>query len=545
MKGENILRVNKSMWKIKDSDFGPLLPYVKNDNITDINYNGSAVWVDDLTKGRYQVDVKLSNDFVERFSTRIADTVSATFNQYNPLLEAETDTLRISVIHEEYANTGRSISIRKTPIIRRLSREKMLAEDYCTDEFLSFMEKCVAAKMNMLMCGLPGTGKTEFLKYLTSYIPPEERVITIEDNLEIHYADINPGKDCVELKVDAERFSYVTGIKACLRQNPQWILLSEARSTEVKYLLESMSTGTHCLTTIHTDDVRKVPDRIKNMIQDSVIASRIENDVFSFLDAAILIRKKMKNGKIYRYIDQMCVFSREENGENVTAMLVEDGKFVGHQLPEQIMKKFLQADIEDPFGDIPVEIYRPQPSVISTPTISKESAVQAPTLTEPAEAQEIREEEREGEQKEDETLDNEEMIAEPAEKDEDAEAQESETEDVAPAEELEQEDDVETANVEDIEEQVEVVSEENVTRETADEGTSDDIDETLTSVPEETPTEDTEPKPESVREDDLDAPVNGTADMDKAPQYLNLLKYEYEAHELDNLARQRRARARR
>ena len=59
--------------------------------------------------------------------------------------------------------------------------------------------------MNMMMCGLPGTGKTELLKFLTGYIPDNERAITIEDNLEIHYSEINPGKDCVEMKVDAEK----------------------------------------------------------------------------------------------------------------------------------------------------------------------------------------------------------------------------------------------------------------------------------------------------------------------------------------------------
>lgn len=354
------MRVDKSRWKMTDADFGPLLPYIQDENVTDINYNGSNVWVDDLTRGRYCSNVVLSTNFIERFTARVADEVSAQFNQYNPLLEAETDTLRISIVHEEYANTGRSISIRKTPVIRRLSKEKMVKEKYCSPEFLDFIEKCVAAKMNMLMCGTPGTGKTEFLKYLTTHIPAEDRVITIEDNLEIHYSEINPGKDCVELKVDnaeneSDRFTYVKAIKACLRQNPQWILLSEARSTEVKYLMESMSTGTHCLTTIHTDDVRKVPDRIKNMVQDSVIAARIENDVYSFLDAAILINKKIVGNRIHRYIEQMCFFSREEGGINEIVMVVEDGKFVNKNLPTQIMRKFAHADILNPFGSLELE----------------------------------------------------------------------------------------------------------------------------------------------------------------------------------------------
>ena len=89
------------------------------------------------------------------------------------------------------------------------------------------------------------------LKFLTQFIPKHEKVMTIEDNLEIHYRDINPGANCVELRVDEEFFSYTKAIKSALRQNPQWVLLSEARSTEVKYLLECFSTGLHGLTTLH------------------------------------------------------------------------------------------------------------------------------------------------------------------------------------------------------------------------------------------------------------------------------------------------------
>ena len=377
------MRVDKSKWKVADADFGPLLPYIQDENVTDINYNGSQVWIDDLTKKRYCADIKLSKSFIERFTARVADAVSATFNQYHPLLEAETETLRISIVHEEYANTGRSISIRKTPVIRRLNKEKMIAEQYCSEEFLSFIENCVHAKMNMLMCGLPGTGKTEFLKYLTSFIPAEDRVITIEDIREIHYSEINPGKDCVEMKVEGNesenpRFTYITAIKACLRQNPQWILLSEARSTEVKYLMESMSTGTHCLTTIHTDDVRKVPDRIKNMVQDSVIAARIENDTYMFLDAAILVKKKTIDGIVRRYIDQMCFFSRED-GKNELIMVVEDGKIVNTELPRQIMRKFEQGGIDKPFAiDLPQEVEETAPSPNEPVTSSDKIVISEP-----------------------------------------------------------------------------------------------------------------------------------------------------------------------
>ena len=194
-----------------------------------------------------------------------------------------------------------------------------------------------------------GAGKTELLKFLTQFIPKHEKVMTIEDNLEIHYRDINPGANCVELKVDEEFFSYTKAIKSALRQNPQWVLLSEARSTEVKYLLECFSTGLHGLTTLHTDDTRKIPDRIQNMMQDSYAASRMENDIYSFLNVGILLCKKATgNGKVFRFVDQICLFDRIGE-ENRKYLIVENGKVVSREISENIRKKFQWAGIRSPF----------------------------------------------------------------------------------------------------------------------------------------------------------------------------------------------------
>lgn len=340
------------IWNFKPENFGEFRTYVEDDLVTDINYNGRDTWIDHLKKGRYKADLHITPEFINQFSTRISNVVSKNFNKANNLLEAETETLRVSIIHSSIANTGTSVSIRKTVPKRRLNDSIMIKEEYCSKEILLFLENCVHAHLNMIMTGLPGTGKTELLKYLTRFIPENERVITIEDNLEIHYHAINPGKDCVELKVDEEFFTYTKAIKSCLRQNPRWIMLSEARSIEVKYLLEAMSTGTHCLTTLHTDDVRKIPDRIQNMMKDDLSATRLENDVYSFIDVGILLRVKSESsGAIRRYIDQICIFSRD-NGKNQIEMLVEEGRIINRALPISIQGKLKESEIYQPFKSV-------------------------------------------------------------------------------------------------------------------------------------------------------------------------------------------------
>ena len=334
--------------------FGPLWKYVANPDITDIDYNGKEIWVTNVYNERYQVsqqfvDEYITPAFVEQFTQRIANVVSRQFNKRNPELEAETSELRVTVLHESVARSGRSISIRKTPPVIRITAKKAIQEKFCSKEVLALLINCVQSHMNLTFCGMPGIGKTECIKFFSQYIPANERVITIEDTMEIRYSKTNPGKDCIEMKVSEDTFGYADAIKSSLRLNPKWIMLSEARSKEVKYLLESWSTGVRGMTTLHTDDVRNVPDRILNMLESRNDADRMENDVYQALDVGILVRKKAdEENVVRRYMDQICFYIREK-GENRIEMVVFDGKLVMKELPEAVQRIFLRAGITDPF----------------------------------------------------------------------------------------------------------------------------------------------------------------------------------------------------
>ena len=328
---------------LPDRAFGDLLTYILDENITDINWSG-GLWINDLEKGRYKVEGFVLKDvFIQQFYTRISNLMNIQFNQNYPLLEAETDSLRISILHDSVTNTGISISIRKTPAVRRIRKDRLIRDEYCTEEIDAFMQNAIRAHCTVIVGGLPGVGKTEYIKYLTNYIPAYERVYTIEDNLELRYSAINPGKDCVEIKV-SENFGYAEALKASKRQLPTWVLLAEARGEEVKYLLENISAGVHCLTTIHLDDAGKIPDRLRNIGQNIN-----ENDVYSFVDIGVQLQSVVKQGeKIKRKIVQvMCLSRNEEKNEKV--MIYEDGKILTENLPEDIMRKFKMAGIENPF----------------------------------------------------------------------------------------------------------------------------------------------------------------------------------------------------
>jgi len=328
---------------LPDRAFGQLLKYINDDDITDINWSRN-LWVNHLKKGRYKIENFVLDDaFIHQFYTRISNLMNVQFNKNNPLLEAETENLRISILHDSVTNTGISISIRKTPAVRRINRGRIIEENYCTEKIDIFMENVIRSHCTVVVGGLPGVGKTEYVKYLTNYIPDYERVYTIEDNLELRYGAINPEKDCVEIKV-SDSFGYAEALKASKRQLPTWVLLAEARGKEVKYLLENVSAGVHCLTTIHLDDVGKIPDRIRNMGEHIN-----ENDVYSFIDIGVQLQSVVKQGeKITRCISQvMCFFRNNEKNEKL--LIYEDGKILTKKLPEDVLRKFKLAGIDDPF----------------------------------------------------------------------------------------------------------------------------------------------------------------------------------------------------
>ncbi len=338
---------------LKRQDYGVLYPYLVSDDVTDINWNGKQLWIDDLRRGRYLAGEILARPFVERFATLISSVVSVPFNTMNPVLEAETEELRISIVHSCVTCGGMTVSLRKIPAVRRMCRETMIQEGYCTEEVADFLEGCIKAHCNIAICGMPGAGKTELLKYLTRFIPPSERVITIEDTMEIHYGKINPTKDCVEMKV-AENFTYTAAIKACLRQLPRWIILSEARSEEVRYLLECFSTGTYGMTTLHTDDVRNIPDRIKNMAGCLADSERVLNDAYRFINIGVLVKSVAgEGGKIVRKITQIGAFDRSGQNYlksgNQISLLLDDGETTQEKLSGNLARRFIEAGCTNVF----------------------------------------------------------------------------------------------------------------------------------------------------------------------------------------------------
>lgn len=273
-------------------DFGPILEYLNNDDITDISYsNGGQVWLKTLSKGVYRVEnPAVNNTFMEKMAFQCANSMGKSFNMANPFLDAESDELRMNFVHESIAKNGIAVLIRKTPAKIRLEKEKIIQEDYIRLDIHDFILKCVEGHCNILVSGETGSGKTEFVKYMAAHTKYNEKLITIEDTLELHLDKIFPERDIVAMKTN-NIASYADVLVTCMRQNPRWILLSEVRSAEaVMAVRDSISSGHNILSTIHADKAESIPSRLYSLLESSIDMDQFLRSIHRYVQLGVHIK---------------------------------------------------------------------------------------------------------------------------------------------------------------------------------------------------------------------------------------------------------------
>lgn len=300
-------------------DFGPLRPLLDNDDITDISFdNNGQTWVRSLTQGSLRVEVQgLTPEFIEKLAFQCSNVMGTTFNNAKPFLDAESSELRLNFVHPSIATNGIAMVIRKTPAKIRLEKDKLLKDDYFTQDIHDILIKCVEGHCNIIVCGETGSGKTEFVKYLASHTRTSEKIITIEDTLELHLDKIFPQRDIVAMKTNNVA-SYTDVLVTCMRQNPKWILLSEVRSAEaVSAVRNSISSGHNILSTIHADKASAIPYRMYSLMETDLDVNQFLNTIYRYIQIGVHIKAYYSKelGKFHREVDEVAEFYVDEDNK--------------------------------------------------------------------------------------------------------------------------------------------------------------------------------------------------------------------------------------
>ena len=297
-------------------DFGPLKQYLDDDNITDISYsNNGQVWLKSLDKGVYRVDNPgIDNDLMEKIAFQCANIMGKVFNMASPFLDSESAELRMNFVHDSIARNGIAAVFRKTPAKIRLKKEKLLQDKYITNGIHDFLIKCVKGHCNIMVAGETGSGKTELVKYLASHTIENEKLITIEDTLELHLDRIFPHRDIVAMKTN-NIASYSDVLVTCMRQNPKWILLSEVRSAEaVTAVRNSISSGHNVLSTIHADKAQSIPHRMYSLLESNIDVEQFMTTIYRYIQLGLYVRARYdKERGFMRELAEVTEFYVDEN----------------------------------------------------------------------------------------------------------------------------------------------------------------------------------------------------------------------------------------
>jgi pilus assembly protein CpaF len=259
--------------------FGPLEPLMNDADVGDIHVNGpDSVWVE-RDGALEETDVRFADEaHLLRLIQRLVSRAGRRIDEQSPMVEARLpDGSRLNAVIGPLARRGPTLSLRRFRSCA-LEIEEIVRRGTLAPEMADFLIAAVRGRLNVLISGGTGAGKTRLLNSLCRFIPRTDRVVTIEQTAELQLGQSNvvsleANSDVVSLEANADGRGDVTLcglLKQSLRLRPDRVILGEARGAEVFEFLQAMNTGLDgSMTTIHANDARDALDRLEVMMSMS------------------------------------------------------------------------------------------------------------------------------------------------------------------------------------------------------------------------------------------------------------------------------------
>jgi len=332
---------------------GPIQSLLNDDSITEVMVNGpKKVFVERLGKLEL-TDVKFhDNAHLMNIVERILTPLGRRIDESSPLVDARLeDGSRVNIIIPPLSLVGPAITIRKfskTP----LSVENLISFGTMDEKMALFLRACVKARINILVSGGTGSGKTTTLNVISSFIPEQERIVTIEDAAELrlqqeHVVTLESRPANIEGK---GQITIRDLVRNALRMRPDRIIVGEVRSGEALDMLQAMNTGHDgSLTTAHANSPRDALSRLETMVLMSGLelpVRAIREQISSAIDLIIQQSRIRDGSRKITYVTEVQhmedntittqdIFRYEQTGFD------ESGKAIGHFVPTGLKPGFL------------------------------------------------------------------------------------------------------------------------------------------------------------------------------------------------------------
>jgi pilus assembly protein CpaF len=348
--------------------YGPITDFIEDETVSEVMVNGpSQVYVE--RQGKLEsTEVKFRDDaHVIRIIDRIISPLSRHLDESSPMVDARLpDGSRINAIIHPLSIRGPILTIRKfakTP----LTVANLIEYGTFTDKMAKFFQYCVEAKLNILVSGGTGSGKTTSLNVISSFIPEDERIVTIEDAAELrlqqqHVIPLETRPPNIEGKGAITQRDLV---RNALRMRPDRIILGEVRGGEALDMLQAMNTGHDgSLSTLHANTPRDAVSRLETMVMMAGMdlpVRAIREQIASAIDL-IIQQSRLRDGSRRivsvtevvgmegEIITLQELFAYQQHGKGEQGKII--GNFVSRGLRPKFSDKFEQSGIT-----VPIEVY--------------------------------------------------------------------------------------------------------------------------------------------------------------------------------------------
>jgi pilus assembly protein CpaF len=350
----------------------PITPWLDDPHVTEIMINGPTdVWIEQ--GGRlYRVAAQFSEQGLIAAARNLAQYVGRPLNEERPRLDARLpDGSRVHVVLPPIARRGPAIAIRKFSS-SMLSMEHLVQYGSATPEAIRFLQAVVACRKNTMVAGGTGSGKTTLLNCLSTYIPNEDRIITIEDSAELRLAQVHLVP--LEARPPDEKGRGEVTIRdllhSSLRLRPDRILIGEVRGGEAFDLLQAMNTGhAGSMTTIHANSPVESLGRLESLCLLAgfdLPLRAIRSQVAAAISVIVCTSRLQDGRRALTHITEVAPL--DDRGDyRVRDIFVytqtgrgEDGSVVGYLSPTGLVPNFQGYLFANGFTDMTEGFFQPE-----------------------------------------------------------------------------------------------------------------------------------------------------------------------------------------
>ena len=353
--------------------YGPIDPFLADPEVTEVMVNGPhAVWIEKSGK-LIKTDTRfVDSTHLERIIEKIVGQVGRRIDESTPMVDARLpDGSRVNGVIHPLAIGGPYLTIRKFAV-DPFTVDDLIANHTLNDQVAGLLRRCVRGRLNIIVSGATGSGKTTFLNVLSNFIPDDERIITVEDAAELQLNQVHVlSMESRPPNIEGEGQVMIRDlVRNTLRMRPDRIIVGEVRGGEALDMLQAMNTGHDgSLTTIHSNSPRDTLARIETMVlmagMDLPIRA-IREQVASAIDMVVHTHRLRDGTRRVTHVTEVVGME----GDIITLQdlmlfdygmgVNEDGTYLGRLKATGIRPSF-SDHLENMGVPLPAELFAPEP----------------------------------------------------------------------------------------------------------------------------------------------------------------------------------------